>query len=273
MKLGIYAHQRSGSTTVYDCSLLPTHHYVRLNEVFTPHEYLTLELRDMKGNTGDKELWVNHHPNKIKNPPQLREERAALLKECADDGNSYFIKVFGTDLDTNSCKEAVEDYEFIAVERENTFETVMSGILAINFWYFHRSDGDPHWEHFVAQRSQFLFMRDAILSYYWHKPSLNIRKTITCEHLATISTCNELNDLTGLVSKEYMQGLLSKGPEGAELAGEHFRTMLRQLNTDISDGLISYKDKANYIQNLEEVKFWYQTELQPYLPKERQGSL
>jgi hypothetical protein len=231
---GVYAHQRSGSTLFYEiiADFMPKR---ALGEVFTPHEYQSL------GKGPDGSLVVRAHP--AKDPPQLRDERAELLSESPFD---YFIKVFGTDLKEKQCFDAVKDYEFFAIERLNAFEAVLSGIIALNFWYFHKSDGDPHWDHFTAKKEQFTFMRDAMLSYYIFKRHLKIIKTVIYEDIDDF--CQTYGDVCQLANLPNTQ-----------------KRMLPDSK------LLSLERKAEYIQNLDDVVFWYASELDPLLPKDRQG--
>jgi hypothetical protein len=157
----------------------------------------------------------------------------------------YFIKVFGTDMRHEGIRKYVrENYELIAIERRNSLSAVLSGIVAIQHWYFNDTGEPPEYQPFVAKYQHFSFMADALQSYYKHKDDLNIRMTYVYEDMIKMGRPDILREL-------------NLGKCGA------IALPLRKL--------LDFKAKVNLLQNYEEVLYWYKTGLEPFLPEDRRG--
>ncbi len=237
-KLGIYAHQRSGSSLLYEI-MVPYHERI-LSECFNPSDEFSIVEVDGK-------LDILRHEKREEEDVQIRGERIALVKRYHH--QDYFIKVFGIDLKEN--KEifdyAREHYQFVAIERRNTLETVLSGLVSAKHWLFNdyeQIDLQEFYKPFVAKYQYFDYMTTSLRSYYTYKPFLNITKTFVYE------------DIIGLDRNSILAEL------GLELSADT-QLPLRKL--------LDFEDKKRLVENYEEVLFWYKTDLEPHLPENRQG--
>jgi len=234
-KLGVYAHQRSGSSILYE--VIGRRSGTPLSECFNPNDDSSLV--EINGN-----LENIKHEQLPEDEVQSRDTRLKYMQR--HNHQDYFIKVFGIDMRHGGIREYVRsNYELIAIERRNSLSAVFSGLIAIQHWYFNDTVGEPpEYQPFVAKYQHFSFMTDALLSYYKHKDDLNIRMTYVYEDMIKMSRPDILREL-------------NLGKCGA------IALPLRKL--------LDFKAKVNLIQNYDEVLFWYKTDLEPHLPENRQG--
>lgn len=238
MKIGAYAHQRSGSSLLYE--IMAPYHERTLSECFNPSdEFSIVEV--------DEKLDILSHERREKKDVQTREERIALVKRYHH--QDYFIKVFGIDLKNKEIFDYTrEHYQFVAIERRNTLETVLSGLVASKHWLFNdyekRDLLKTFYKPFVANYRYFNYMTTSLRSYYTYKPFLNITKTFVYE------------DIIGLDRNSILAEL------GLELSMDT-QLPLRKL--------LDFEDKKRLVENYDEVLYWYITELEPFLPEDRRG--
>lgn len=245
-KLGIYAHQRSGSSILYevmsDSTLTTTKDRcgIPLGECFTPSD--TASLVEVNGT-----LWRSIHGQLLEHEIQDRDVRLEYMKQ--HNYQDYFIKVFGIDLHHNGIREYVsENYELIAIERRNSLSAVLSGIVAIQHWFFNVDSTIhkpiPNYSAFVARYQNFSYMTDALISYYKYKDELDIHKTYIYEDIVNMGRRDILSELN--LGDTVVPSL-----------------PLRKL--------LTFDQKVDLIQNYDEVLFWYKTDLEPFLPEDRRG--
>jgi len=245
-KLGIYAHQRSGSSILYgvmsDSSMTDTRDRcgIPLGECFTPSDERTLIETEGK-------LHLVEHGQLLEEEVQDRDTRLKFMEQ--HNHWDYFIKVFGIDLRHDGIRKYVrENYELIAIERRNSLSAVLSGIVAIQHWFFNVDSAIhkpiPNYSAFVARYQNFSYMTDALISYYKYKDELDIRKTYIYEDIVNMGRRDILSELN--LGDTVIPSL-----------------PLRKL--------LTFDQKVDLIQNYDEVLFWYKTDLEPFLPEDRRG--
>ena len=185
--------------------------------------------------------------HELSEDPQLRTERIALVKKYHH--QDYFIKAFGIDLGKNEeIRDYVsEHYQLIAIERRDTFDTVLSGLISNKHEFFNnykRKDLKSIYKPFIANYQIFDYMATCLKHYYEYKSLLNITKTFIYEDIVLLDRNSILLEL-GLEPSSNPRLPLQK--------------------------LLDFESKTRLIENYEEVLFWYKTDLKPFLPKDRQG--
>jgi hypothetical protein len=161
----------------------------------------------------------------------------------------YFIKVLSLD---TTIPEIVRylfyNYQFITIERRNTFDTVLSSLIARTHWYWNY-DGTtpvPEYKPFVADYADFGYIRTAIRHYFDVKENLfknNIISSLVYEDIVD-KTRGEILEMAGFPGIE----------DNAVLP-------LRKL--------LSFEEKCALIENIEQVAQWYQEELTFFIPENR----
>lgn len=240
MKLAVLAYHRSGSSLLYRILRNHVDCHRKLDEVFNPSERNILVEHN-----GD--LAIKYFPDELtEQQVQSREYRLALMKQY--DHRDYFAKIFGIDVSTPAILEyLLPRYKFVTIERRNTFDSVLSALIASHYWYFNdRGDNPaPDYQPFVAEYSHFQYTATAFKAYFNNKEILkdNIISSLVYEDI---------------VDKSRREILEMAGFPGIE---DNEKLPLRKL--------LSFEEKYALIENIEQVAQWYQEELTFFIPGDR----
>lgn len=241
MKLGILAYPRSGSSLLYHVLKEHVDCYGCLGEVFNPTEVSLLLEKNEK-------LVLAHQGTELEqHEVQSRKYRLGLVEKY--DHQDYFIKVLSLDTTVPEIvRYLYHNYKFITIERRNTFDSVLSGLIAKEYWYFNffGREAIPDYKPFATTHADFGHIRASIRHYFNVKEKLfvnNIISSVVYEDIVDKSRGEilEMAGFPGIVDNEVLP--------------------LRKL--------LSFEEKCALITNLDEVAQWYQEELTFFIPEDR----
>ena len=145
---------------------------------------------------------------------QDRTQRINLVKEV--DPSDLYIKLVPHDLCCSPVFEYVSTFdEIICIERRDLFDTILSGIIAINTSVFNIEPGNnkPTYNPFKAKKSEYLFMVESIEKYFFYKQLLQplIKKTYVYEELINEDLNNDF--FQKLLTKEEKKQIITNWRE------------------------------------------------------------
>lgn len=247
MKLAVLSYPRSGSGLLYHIVKKHVECDGHLYEVFNScADNLLLE-----GEWKERLIFEDQleHKNRQldQGDIQSRQYRLSLMEKY--NHQDYFIRILRFDTTVPEINRyLLYNYRFITIERRNTFDSVLSGLIARKHWYFnYRGYPVPEYKPFAAEYVNFARIREFIKHYF------DIKKNLFVNHIDASLIYEDIVDK-------------SRG-EVLEMAG--FPGIVDNEEFPLKK-LLNFDEKCELIENVDQVYQWCQEELSFFLPEDRQ---